>query len=146
MRPFQIVGKPVQVGTGEQLVLQPDQLAARKHAVRVIKTMAKDATLVEALQVLTFKSGEIIGLKEIPKHARDHVIDLRADDDAKREAARAAAVEQARVRDAAAAEQAKLRAREKFVTEAGKAYAASEDLRTQFPTVEAYIASLDAAK
>lgn len=145
MRPFQIVGKPVQVGTGEQLVLSAEQIAARKHAVREIKSY-KGAVLVEAMQMLTFKSGEIIGLAEMPKHARDHVIDLQAEENAKREAARAAAAEQAKARDAAAAEQAKLRAREKFVTEAGKAYAASADLRTQFPTVEAYIASLDAAK
>lgn len=134
MRPFKIVGQPVQVGTGEQLVLTPDQLASRKHAVREIKAYGKGAVLVEATQLLTFKAGEVIGLAEAPKHARDHVIDLRAGEDAKREAAQAGA-----------AEQAKARAREKFVTEAGKAYAASDELRKQFPTVEGYIASLDAA-
>lgn len=87
MRPFQVTGSAVQVGPGEQMVLNPGQIAARKHQVREIEKLADDGILVEALALLTFKVGEVIGLKEVPKQAREQMIDLRAAEEAARVAA-----------------------------------------------------------
>ena len=87
MKPYQVTGSAVQVGPGEQLVLHPDQVASRKHQVKVLENLSEDAVRVESTALLTFKVGEMIGLKEIPKHAREQLIDLQAAQEAARMAA-----------------------------------------------------------
>lgn len=88
MRSFKVTGAPVQIGQGEHLVLHPDQVKPRKHMLRVIKNQGDAAVLVEALGLLTFKVGEVIGLKEAPKHAKAQLIDIRAAEDAAKEVAK----------------------------------------------------------
>jgi hypothetical protein len=78
MRQFKVTGAPVQIGQGEHLVLHADQIKPRRHMLRVIKKQGDAASLVEALGLLTFKAGEVIGLREAPKHARDRLVELEA--------------------------------------------------------------------
>ncbi len=78
MRPYQVTGSAVQISPGEQLVLNPAQIAARKHMVKVGEKLADDAIVVQSLALLTFKVGETIGLNAIPKQAREHLIDMAA--------------------------------------------------------------------
>lgn len=87
MRPFKVTGSSVQIGQGEHLVLHPDQIKPRKHMLRVIKKHGDGGSMVEALSLLTFKVGEVIALKEVPKHVRNQLIDMRAVEDAAKAAA-----------------------------------------------------------
>jgi hypothetical protein len=138
MRPFKVIGKPIQVGTGEKLVLNPAQIAARKGHLRVIEDLGADALLVEASQVLTFKAGEVIGLEEPLKNALDYLVDLKSGYPARK------VVEG--VQRASNAQHGKKAKRAKFVADATDAYQASAELQKQHKTVEDYIAALDAAE
>lgn len=91
MRNFKVDGGPVQIGQGEHLLLHADQVKPRKHLLRIINKQDDGASLVEALSLLTFKAGEVIGLKEAPKHARERMIDIRAAEQAAAKAAAAPA-------------------------------------------------------
>lgn len=141
MRSYRVEGAAVQISTATVLVLSAAQLASRKRQVKELKKLGKDAFRVEAQTLLTFKIGEVIGLPEIPKQARQHLVDL----DAAADAERAAALE-ARDAERAAAQQARetLAARDKFVGEARKAFAGSTELQGKYADADAYIAALDA--
>lgn len=86
MRPYQVTGAAVQISPGAVLIMSVAQVAARKHQVKELKKIGKDGIQVEALALLTFKVGEVIGLDGVPKQAIGHLIDLIAADEAKREA------------------------------------------------------------
>ena len=100
MRQFKVTGRPVSIGQGEHLVLHTDQIKPRKHVLREIKRQGDASALVEALAPLQFKAGEIIGLREAPKYAKDQLLDIKADEDA-------AAKEAAKQHQAPAAKPAK---------------------------------------
>lgn len=84
MRPYQVVGAAVQISPSTALILSAPQVAARKHLVKEIEKIGEDAVRVESLALLTFKVGEVIGLAEVPKQAREHLVDLQAADEARR--------------------------------------------------------------
>lgn len=137
MRPYKVEGAAVQISPSTALILSASQVAARKHQVKEVKKVGKDGIRVEALAMLTFKVGEVIGLAEVPKQATAHLVDIYAVADAERAAVAKAAQE---ARDA---ERAKA-TRDKFVGEATKAFAGSSELQGKYADADAYIAVLDA--
>lgn len=101
MRPFQVQGVAVQISPGTQLIVTQQQLAARKPQVKRIKPVGGDGVMVEAISMLTFKSGEIIGLSEPPKQALQHLVDIHAAERARRDAEHRAAQGDRDAREAA---------------------------------------------
>lgn len=138
MRRYKVVGKPVQIAPGEELMLTREQVAARRHAVRDIRKAGKAGgpVLVEATQMLTFKVGEVVWLDGVPKHAAAELFDVD-------EAAEAAAAAQAAEKVKAAQEPDRVAAEKAQIAElARKEYAGSAELQAKFASADEYIASL----
>lgn len=147
MRPFQVEGAAVQISAGTVLILNADQVRRRAHLVKVIDgKFGRDGIKVEALELVHFKIGEIIGLEEAPKHAGHHLVDLLAAAQAKEEAAhKAAQADRDAEQAAAAADAAAKAAADQAAKDAAAADAAAKAAAEQAAKAEADQAAKDAA-
>ena len=73
---FVVVQGPVEIGADMELQITADQAKPRGHSVTVIEPAQKeggDVVVRAARSPLQFKTGEVIGMRELPKYLEGKV-------------------------------------------------------------------------
>lgn len=72
MNLYRVTAGPLRIGQGQLVSLDAAQFARRRHRVTIVEADGA-RTIVSAREVLDIKTGEIIGLGELPKALLDRV-------------------------------------------------------------------------
>ena len=76
---FYRLHKPMHVGAGQPVSLDPEQVASRRHNLAGEAESQGDRFLCKGKVPLQFKAGEVVGLAELPKYARESAEVLTAE-------------------------------------------------------------------
>jgi hypothetical protein len=83
MKDYRVTGGVAKFGAGQLLRLNAAQIRPRAHHLELPKgynAKAKDAqpAEVKATVPIEFKTGEVVGLPDVPKHLREQLVNLDA--------------------------------------------------------------------
>lgn len=74
MKTYIVEGGTAVFGTTDTIALSADQFAPRRHLVEIVEKHDDGGATVRPIRTIEIKSGERVGLADIPKHMIDRLV------------------------------------------------------------------------